>query len=169
WVVYGKAHIVIILPILLWMVDTSFPTVLLWIESTNHTQNTILGEKFGPFLTTFAGLTIVQNIMTTGITQQYSLSQNDTDSREIGLIIWPIWKVDRESARYRNVTTRSPTRLQKPCVSSSSRDSSKRLLRSFHSAPMLSTATPSMLPQIWKFPLLESLSMSLSLGLSRLE
>ncbi|KAJ7586072.1 hypothetical protein C8J56DRAFT_946099 [Mycena floridula] len=96
WIVYAKSYFVIILPLLLWMANTSCGMVLVWIQSTIRTQTTLLAGKFGPFLTGFASITIVQNIITTS------------------LIVWRIWRVDRENAKFRAPSSHSsPTKLQK--------------------------------------------------------
>ncbi|KAJ7576922.1 hypothetical protein C8J56DRAFT_971940 [Mycena floridula] len=100
WVVYGKSYLVIAFPLLIWMADTACAMVLTWIEATFHSHSLLLAGKFGPFLTSFASLTIVQNVITTA------------------LIIWRIWKVDRENAKYRyntgstNTGTRRSSRLR---------------------------------------------------------
>ncbi|KAJ7599495.1 hypothetical protein C8J56DRAFT_916817 [Mycena floridula] len=96
WIVYGKSYLVVLLPLLLWMTNISCGMVLIWIQATIRTQTSILAGRFGPFLTAFASVTIVQAVITTS------------------LIVWRIWKVDRENAKFRAPSWHSsPTKLQK--------------------------------------------------------
>ncbi|KAJ8474833.1 hypothetical protein ONZ45_g15815 [Pleurotus djamor] len=82
WIVYGKNNWVVIIPLLLLLGSfiTAIWTIVL--EVTLQARATLQFIKLKPIIMTSTLTTLIQNVLTTA------------------LIIWRIWRVDRETARY---------------------------------------------------------------------
>ncbi|KAJ8464015.1 hypothetical protein ONZ45_g17386 [Pleurotus djamor] len=82
WIVYGKSNWVVIVPLLLLLGSfiTAIWTIVL--EVTLQARATLQFIKLKPVIMTSTLTTLIQNVLTTS------------------LIIWRIWRVDRETARY---------------------------------------------------------------------
>ncbi|KAJ8474367.1 hypothetical protein ONZ45_g15972 [Pleurotus djamor] len=82
WIVYGKNNRVVIIPLLLLLGSfiTAIWTIVL--EVALQARATLQFIKLKPIIMTSTLTTLIQNVLTTA------------------LIIWRIWRVDRETARY---------------------------------------------------------------------
>ncbi|KAJ8502353.1 hypothetical protein ONZ45_g11850 [Pleurotus djamor] len=96
WIVYGKAYWVIVVPLFLLL--GSFITAI-WsivLEVTLQSRVTLQFVKLKPIILTSTLTTLFQNILTTS------------------LIIWRIWRVDRETAQYFNTLQASGDTIYQP-------------------------------------------------------
>ncbi|KAJ7452120.1 hypothetical protein B0H11DRAFT_2074364 [Mycena galericulata] len=97
WVVYGKSWRVVAFSILLWCGGAACTVITIRIEADLHSNVLITSSSLQPVTIAFWVLTIVQNMLTTG------------------LLIFRIYKVDRQNARFAYHSTSSanqgPTRL----------------------------------------------------------
>lgn len=109
WIVYSRSWPIIIIPAILWAADAACGCLFVWKQTTQGPGQMVTNGEVKPFLTAFYALTIVQNLYTTGSSlpcvHKYSL-----DPRPVGLILYRIWLVDRETAQFRPARRRS--RLQ---------------------------------------------------------
>ncbi|KAJ7749586.1 hypothetical protein DFH07DRAFT_828975 [Mycena maculata] len=98
WMVYGKSWRVVAFSILLWCGAAACTGMVLHIEGTLHSNALITSGSLQPLVTSFWLLTITLNLLTTG------------------LLVFRIWKVDRQNARFAYQTASSqyrPSRLRK--------------------------------------------------------
>ncbi|KAF8208510.1 hypothetical protein K438DRAFT_1712167 [Mycena galopus ATCC 62051] len=96
WVVHSKSWRVVALSILLWLGGTACAAMILHVEATLHSSDTLItSSSLDPLILSFWVITIVQNILTTG------------------LLICHIWRVDRKTAffAYRSDSQNGQTRL----------------------------------------------------------
>ena len=64
--VYGQSWRIIVIPTILWLAGIACGCCVIWIEATLGHLSTLLHlAKVQPFLTSFTGLTVAQNIITT--------------------------------------------------------------------------------------------------------
>ncbi|KAJ7036754.1 hypothetical protein C8F04DRAFT_1394021 [Mycena alexandri] len=100
WVVYGRSWRIVAFPILLWIGGAVCTVTNIVLEARLHSDALVTSKSLRPVIISFWVLTIVLNILTTG------------------MLVFRIWKVDRESARFAyrtasssGITTR-PSRLK---------------------------------------------------------
>ncbi|KAJ7844902.1 hypothetical protein B0H14DRAFT_3868192 [Mycena olivaceomarginata] len=82
WKVYSKSWRVVAFSILLYLGGTACAVMILRVEATLHSHTLITSNSLNPLILSFWVLTIVQNIITTG------------------LLVFRIWRVDRENTRF---------------------------------------------------------------------
>ncbi|KAJ7903797.1 hypothetical protein B0H14DRAFT_3421976 [Mycena olivaceomarginata] len=84
WKVYSKSWRVVAFSLLLYLGGTACAVMILRVVATLHSNTLITSSSLNPLILSFWVLTIVQNIITTG------------------LLVFRIWRVDRNTARLRN-------------------------------------------------------------------
>ncbi|KAF9473129.1 hypothetical protein BDN70DRAFT_817686 [Pholiota conissans] len=116
WVVYSKNWLIIILPILLWLATTVCGAMTIYIEATMGTSGKLLNSSsLVPFITSMLCLTLVLNILTTGVQPITSLLPFWTILAErvsfLGLIVYRIWSI-QQGLKHRSavVVSTSPLR-----------------------------------------------------------
>ncbi|KAJ7749572.1 hypothetical protein DFH07DRAFT_555271 [Mycena maculata] len=98
WVVYGRSWRVVAFSILLWCGAAGCTGMVLHLEGTLRSNALITSGSLHPPITSFWLLTITLNLLTTG------------------LLVFKIWRVDRENARFTFQTTSAqyqPSTLRK--------------------------------------------------------
>lgn len=102
---YLKAVPVIIFPAIIWAVDIACVCVLTWKGTTLPSPYLVTNDKLRPFALLYAGVSIAQNVITTGKARVFSILQALTILA--GLIVYRIRHVDRESAKFRRAGRRT--------------------------------------------------------------
>ncbi|KAF8208494.1 hypothetical protein K438DRAFT_1812301 [Mycena galopus ATCC 62051] len=95
WVVHSRSWRVVALSILLWLGSTACAVMIVRVEATLHSNTLITSSSLDPLVLSFWVITIVQNILTTG------------------LLIRHIWRVDQKTSffAYRSDSQNGQTRL----------------------------------------------------------
>ncbi|KIP05679.1 hypothetical protein PHLGIDRAFT_119583, partial [Phlebiopsis gigantea 11061_1 CR5-6] len=92
-VVFARRWAVVALPALLWLANAVCSAVIIYITSTLRTDALLSIAQLAPFLTAFLVLTLATNVLTTG------------------LIVWRIWRIDRQTAALAARPARRRSRL----------------------------------------------------------
>ncbi|KAJ7719956.1 hypothetical protein B0H16DRAFT_1218975, partial [Mycena metata] len=82
WMVYSKSWPVVVFSMLLWLGGSVCTVMIIRIEATLRSDTLITSDSLKPLILSFWILTIVQNILTTG------------------LLVFRIWRVDQQNARF---------------------------------------------------------------------
>ncbi|KAF7353742.1 hypothetical protein MVEN_01059600 [Mycena venus] len=82
WIIYRKSWRVVAFSILLWLGGAACTAMIIHVEATLHSNALITSSSLGPLVLSFWVLTITQNLLTTG------------------LIVFRIWRVDRQNAPF---------------------------------------------------------------------
>ncbi|PFH45331.1 hypothetical protein AMATHDRAFT_160736 [Amanita thiersii Skay4041] len=83
WVMYGRSFTVVSFSVLLWLGAIVCTILVTYLEATLHSRVLISARQLRPAGTAFWAITIAINVITTS------------------LLVWRIWTVERESAKYR--------------------------------------------------------------------
>jgi len=86
-VVFGWKWLVVAVPILMWLANAALAGMITFIEVTLHTNTLLSTSKISPLTTTFLVITLVLNLLTTG------------------LIVWRIWSIDKKTSILRTVSS----------------------------------------------------------------
>lgn len=93
WIVYGRRWLVVLPSVIFYIGGTASITGLLVMAGKQATgsDSTLASDAITPWFLSFYAITAVQNVLTTGI------------------LIWRIWRVEKESERYYNTSTTGST------------------------------------------------------------
>ncbi|KAJ7586843.1 hypothetical protein C8J56DRAFT_943024 [Mycena floridula] len=86
WVVYYRRYRIIVFPVLVWIADSAFTIVLLWLQATVSAESLVNNNQLEPILKAYMALSIPVNVFATS------------------MIVFRIWSIDRENAKFRNST-----------------------------------------------------------------
>ncbi|KAJ7586866.1 hypothetical protein C8J56DRAFT_943091 [Mycena floridula] len=86
WVVYYRRYRIIVFPVLVWIADSACAIVLLWLQATVSAESLVNNNQLEPILKAYMALSIPVNVFATF------------------MIVFRIWSIDRENAKFRNST-----------------------------------------------------------------
>ncbi|KAJ7205008.1 hypothetical protein GGX14DRAFT_543993 [Mycena pura] len=99
YIVHARRWRIVTPSFLLYLSSVAILIKLIEVEASLHYAKVLNSLETHPWWVAFYGITVIQNIWTTGKSLYICVTVTDFFSK--GLLIWPIWRVEQENAKYR--------------------------------------------------------------------